>query len=127
MSRSMDDSTGRILSAMFRAGLESQAAPQLYVGTVLNGDEKELKIRCNGQELTREDLWIPSRLLKAYSPKLTGTLSGTCSGHGGAVTVPVTADQLKRGEFGLETGDTVLLFTPDQQEYFIIDKVVPLE
>lgn len=112
---------------MFQAGRESRDAPQLYVGTVLNGDEQTLKIRCNGQELTREDLWIPPRLLKEYSPKLAGTLSGTCSGHGGAVTVPVTADQLKRGEFGLKTGDTVLLFTPDQQEYFIIDKVVPME
>ncbi len=55
MSRSMDDSTGRILSAMFQAGRESRDAPQLYVGTVLNGDEQTLKIRCNGQELTREE------------------------------------------------------------------------
>lgn len=127
MRDGMGGSAERLIAAMFQAGTQSRDPPQVYVGTVLDGSEEGLKIRCNGQELEREDLWIPPRLLKGWSPKLAGTLSGTCSSHGGSVTVLVSADQLTRSEFGLKTGDTVLLFTPDQQEYFIVDKVVKLE
>lgn len=123
---SMDNAASRMIAAMRQTSESGKDPPQLFIGTVLDGDEETLKIQCNGQELEREDLWLPPRMRKAYSPKLTGTLSGTCSSHGGGVTVPVGEDQLRRGVFELETGDTVLLFTPDQQEYFIIDKVVPL-
>ena len=105
---SMDNAASRLISAMRQTSEGGKDPPQIYIGTVLNGSEEALKIRCNGQELEREDLWLPPRMRKAYSP------------------VPVGEDQLRRGVFELETGDTVLLFTPDQQEYFIIDKVVPL-
>ncbi len=123
---SMDNAASRMIAAMRQTSESGKDPPQLFIGTVLDGDEETLKIQCNGQELEREDLWIPPRLLKGYSPKLAGTVQGTCSSHGGAVTSPVGADVLARSVFGLQAGDTVLLFSPDQQEYFIIDKVVSL-
>lgn len=126
----MDEAAGRMISAMAQVSQQNQSPQTLYVGTVLVGTEDGLKIRCNGLEIEREDLWISPRLLTGYCPKLKGTHpgSGTCSSHGGAVTVtvPVSPTELTRAEFELKTGDTVLVFSPDQQEYFILDKAVKL-
>lgn len=127
---SMDEAAGRMISAMAQVSRQNQGSPRLYVGTVLVGAEDGLKIRCNGLELEREDLWISPRLLTGYCPKLKGTHPGvgTCSSHGGSVTVtvPVSPPELTRAEFELKTGDTVLVFSPDQQEYYILDKAVKL-
>ena len=38
----------------------------------------------------------------------------------------MTKDQLTRGEFALKAGDRVVLFTQDQQTYYIICKAVKL-
>lgn len=122
----MADAAQKMISAMYQVGEASRPEANLMVGTVLDGTEAGLRIRCDGLELSREDLWISPRLLTGYSPKLAGTLHGTCSSHGGTVTVPVSKDQLTRSEFDLHAGDRVIVFTPDGQEYFILDRTVKL-
>ena len=73
---SMDNAASRMIAAMRQTSESGKDPPQLFIGTVLDGDEETLKIQCNGQELEREDLWIPPRLLKGYRPKLAGTVQG---------------------------------------------------
>ena len=51
-------------------------------------------------------------------------LPGSCPD--GSTQTPVRKDQLTRAEFALNAGDRVVLLTEDQQEYYLICKVVPL-
>nr|DAG13193.1 MAG TPA: Protein of unknown function (DUF2577) [Caudoviricetes sp.] len=102
----------------------NQPRPPFAIGQVLVGDESGLQVSCNGQILTKEDIWINDQLLVGYSQKLVADLPGTCP-HGGTMT-PVTKDQLLRSEFALKKGDRVVLLSVDQQDYYLICKVVQL-
>ncbi len=113
-----------MLDGMAQVGRRGRAPAQFVVGQVLEVGEGVLRVTCSGQELTGEDLWVNEDLLPGWHPRLTGTLTGTCSSHGGAVTVPVKASQLARAEHALTRGDRVILLTEDQQDYYLVCKVV---
>lgn len=120
----MDESVGTLLAAMNAQNQKNQRPSSFCVGVVTVGTEEGLKIQCNGLELTADQIWINEALLVGYSPKLVGTLPGTCP-DGGTIT-PVTKDQLTRGEFALKAGDRVVLLTQDEQTYYLICKAVKL-
>lgn len=122
----LEESVGRILDAMSEAGRRQRAPAQFVVGTVLEAGEGILRVFANGMELKTEDLWVNEALLPGYCPQLKGTLSGTCSSHGGSVTVPVAGTELTRGKHALAKDDRVVLLTEDQQDYYVIAKVVQL-
>ena len=122
MARTLDESVGLLLSAaggLARVGLPPGA---LAVGTVERASREGLRVQCGGLSLGPGRIWINEALLEGYSPKLTGTLTGSCPD--GGTTTPVAADQLTRGEFGLAEGDRVVLLTQDEQDYYLICKVV---
>lgn len=119
-----EESVGRMLDGMARVGRRSRAPAQFVIGQVLAAGEKELRVSCGGQELTREDLWVNEDLLPGWCPRLKGTLNGICSSHGGTVTTPVKASQLTREDHALARGDRVILLTEDQQDYYLVCKVV---
>ena len=122
--KSLDESVGTLLSAMNAQSKKNQRPSSFCIGQVTVGTEESLKIQCSGLELTADQIWINEALLVGYSPKLVGTLPGTCPD--GTTITPVTKDQLTRGEFALKAGDRVVLFTQDEQAYYLICKVVKL-
>ena len=120
----MDESVGTLLSAMTAQNKKNQRPSSFCIGQVTVGTDEGLKVQCSGLELTADQIWINEALLVGYSPKLVGTLPGTCPD--GTTITPVTKDQLTRGEFALNAGDRVVLFTQDEQAYYLICKVVKL-
>lgn len=122
--RTLDESAGMLLSAMSEMGGRAQRPARLYLGEVTAGGQEALQVRCNGLELRGEDLWINEALLEGYSPKLEGTLYGTCPD--GQTVTPVTRDQLRRAEFALKPGDRLVLASDDEQSYTILCKAVSL-
>ena len=124
MAKTLDESVGLLLSAMGQMGAEKQGPMTLAIGQVVAGSQEGLQVQCGGNILTAADLWVNEALLEGYSPKLTGTLPGTCP-DGGTPT-PVAKDQLTRSEFALTAGDRVVLLTQDEQAYYLLCKVVRL-
>ena len=92
------------------------------IGEVLAVGEGKVSVLAEGLSLTEKDLWVDEALLPGYSPKLAGTLPGTCP-DGGTVT-PVKKDQLTRGSSPLAAKDRVVLLTTDHQTFYLICKVV---
>lgn len=124
MAKTLDESVGLLLSAMGQMGSGSQGPMALAIGQVLVGSQEGLQVQCGGNVLTTADIWINEALLEGYSPKLIGSLSGTCPD--GGTNTPVTKDQLTRSEFALTAGDRVVLLTGDEQAYYLLCKVVRL-
>ena len=124
MAKTLDESVGGLLAAMGKVSRDSQGPASFAIGQVLIGSQEGLKVQCGGLTLTADMLWINEGLLEGYSPKLEGTLSGSCPD--GGTTTPVSADQLKRAEFALKAGDRVVLLTQDEQDYYLVCKVVRL-
>ena len=115
MAKTLEESVGDLLSAMGYAGRQSQRPASFSIGTVLSGTQEGLTIQCGGTVLEASDLWCNEALLD---------LPGSCPD--GSTQTPVRKDQLTRAEFALNAGDRVVLLTEDQQEYYLICKVVPL-
>jgi len=111
---------------MAQAGKKQQRPAQFVIGKVLEAGDGVLRVSADGQELKAEDLWVSEDLLPGYCPQLKGTLTGTCSSHGGSVTTPVKEPQLTRGKHALAKDDRVVLLTEDWQFYYVICKVVKL-
>lgn len=107
MSKTLDESVGAILAAMSSMNQRDQRPTSFCIGQVTAGTEPGLKIQCDGLELTANQIWINEALLEGYSPKLSGTLPGTCPD--GRTSTPVTESQLTRGAFALKAGDRVVL------------------
>lgn len=124
MAKTLDESVGLLLSAMGQMGSGSQGPMALDIGQVLVGSQEGLQVQCGGNVLTAADIWINEALLEGYSPKLIGSLPGTCPD--GGTNTPVTKDQLTRSEFALTAGDRVVLLTEDEQAYYLLCKVVRL-
>ena len=124
MAKTLDESVGLLLSAMGQMGSGSQGPMALAIGQVLVGSQEGLQVQCGGNVLTAADIWINGALLEGYSPKLIGSLPGTCPD--GGTNTPVTKDQLTRSEFALTAGDRVVLLTEDEQAYYLLCKVVRL-
>lgn len=124
MAKTLDESVGLLLSAMGQMSSEGQGPMALAIGQVLVGSQEGLQVQCGGNVLTAADIWINEALLEGYSPKLIGSLPGTCPD--GGTTTPVTKDQLTRSEFALAAGDRVVLLTEDEQAYYLLCKVVRL-
>ena len=124
MGKTLDESVRDLMSAMGSMSRKNQRPASFAIGKVLAGSREGLRVQCGGTVLTAQDIWCDEALLAGYSPKLTGSLPGTCPD--GSTMTPVTKDQLKRSEFALKAGDRVVLLTEDQQIYYLICKVVPL-
>lgn len=124
MAKTLDESVGLLLSAMGQMGSGSQGPMALAIGQVLVGSQEGLQVQCGWNVLTAADIWINEALLEGYSPKLIGSLPGTCPD--GGTNTPVTKDQLTRSEFALTAGDRVVLLTEDEQAYYLLCKVVRL-
>ena len=124
MAKTLDESVGLLLSAMGQMGAEKQGPMALAIGQVVAGSQEGLQVQCGGNVLTAADIWINEALLEGYSPKLIGSLPGTCPD--GGTNTPVTKDQLTRSEFALTAGDRVVLLTEDEQAYYLLCKVVRL-
>lgn len=122
MAKTLDESVGMLLSAMGQVSRGNQTPMALAIGQVLVGSQEGLQVQCGGNVLTTADIWINEALLEGYSPKLEGSLPGTCP-DGGTHT-PVTPEQLTRAEFALRAGDRVVLLTEDEQAYYLLCKVV---
>ncbi len=120
----LEESAGRILESMAEAGRRQQKPAQFVIGKILEVNEAVLRVFANNQELKTEDLWVNEALLPGYCPQLKGTLTGTCSSHGGSVTTPVKEPQLTRGKHALAKDDRVVLLTEDWQSYYVICKAV---
>lgn len=120
----LEESAGRILESMAEAGRRQQKPAQFVIGRVLEASGTALRVFANNQELKSEDLWVNEALLPGWCPQLKGTLTGTCSSHGGSVTTPVKESQLTRGKHALAKDDRVVLLTEDWQFYYLICKVV---
>lgn len=120
----LEESAGRILESMAEAGRRQQKPAQFVIGRVLEAGGTALRVFANNQELKSEDLWVNEALLPGWCPQLKGTLTGTCSSHGGSVTTPVKESQLTRGKHALAKDDRVVLLTEDWQFYYLICKVV---
>lgn len=125
MGKTLDESVGALLEAMEAVSGQNQSPASFAIGEVKVGTQEGLRVQCGGNLLTAKDIWINEALLVGYSPKLVGTLPGTCPD--GETLTPVTKDQLKRSEFALKAGDRVVLLTADEQAYYLICKVVRLE
>lgn len=119
----LEESAGRILACMAQVGRNQRRPAQFVIGRVLAVGDGALRVSADGQELTAEDLWVNEELLPGWCPRLTGTLSGTCS-DGGSVTTPVEESRLTRGKHALAKDDRVVLLTEDCQFYYLICKVV---
>lgn len=119
----MEQSAGVILEAVAAVGGRTRPPSQFSIGEVQSaGQWEDVRIACDGLILTAEDLWVAPELLEGYSPKLVGSLPGTCP-DGGTLT-PVSADQLTRGELGVKAGDRVVLLTRDGQDYYLVGRMV---
>lgn len=102
----------------------------IRVGTVEVCTATDLQIRTDIL-LKAEDLRVADYLKQGWSPALAGTLKGAAVGTGNSgsdvhstVTVPVAGTELTRKTPGLQKGNTVILWTPDGQVFFVLCKVV---
>ena len=59
----LEESAGKILTAISVSGRRERPIGPFCIGTVLVGSQEGLKISCGGMELTAEDLWINEDLL----------------------------------------------------------------
>ncbi len=127
--KTFEESMASIAGTMRQTAKQSYPGSAFRLGEVLEAGPDSLRISCDGMELDNEDLWVNPALMRDYSPKLVGTLTGTCKCdlHSGTCTTQVCKDDLTRGETGLKKGDrAVLLATGDGQTYYVLCKVVKL-
>ena len=120
MPRTLDDSVGDLLTSMGKVSRGTQGPAAFAIGTVTAGTQEGLRVQCNGNELSGEDLWINEALLKGYTPQLEGTIDN------GAYSIHVDREDLSRAQFALAAGDRVVLLTQDDQVYYLLCKVVML-
>lgn len=125
MPRTLDDSVGDLLTSMGKVSRDTQGPAVFAIGTVTAGTQEGLRVQCNGNELSGEDLWINEALLEGYTPQLEGTIHSSYSGDGG-YAIRVDREDLSRAQFALAAGDRVVLLTQDEQVYYLICKVVKL-
>lgn len=120
----LQESVGRMLEGIGRMGDGRQRPAQFVIGRVLAAGDGILRVSADGQELNAEDLWVNEALLPGYCPQLKATLPG--SGWHGPCTTTVEERQLTRGKHALAKDDRVVLLTEDQQDYYLVAKVVRL-
>lgn len=120
----IQESVGRMLDGLSSAVRRSQRPSQFVLGRVLAAGDGTLRVSCGGQELDEHDLWVNNSLVPGWRSGLTGELTGT--GVHGPCATRVSAGDLTRGEPALAAGDCVVLMTEDQQEYYLLCKVVRL-
>ena len=117
-----EQSAGRIVRSMGTAARRVAPDSPIMLGKVLQAEP--LRLQCNGLTIEQDSILVNEAMKKGYSPKLVGTLTGTCPD--GSTTTPVEKDDLTRGEFALKEGDQVVVMSPDGQIYYILCKVVAL-
>lgn len=129
MGKTFEESMSSIAASVKRSAQAAYPGSAFRLGEVKEAGADSLRIACDGLELDNDDLWVNPALMQGYSPKLVGTLTGTCTcgAHTGVATTPVHKDDQTRGETGLKPGDrVVLLVTGDGQSYYVLCKVVKL-
>lgn len=117
-----EQSAGRIAQAMGAAARKEIPDAPIMLGKILQAEP--LRLEANGLTIEQDSILVNEVLKTGYSPKLVGTLTGTCPD--GETTTPVAKDNLTRGEFALKKGDMVVVLSPDGQTYYILCKVVSL-
>lgn len=117
-----EESAGRIALAMGAAARREAPKAPIMLGKILQA--QPLRLQADGLTIEQDSILINEALVFGYSPKLVGTLVGTCPD--GKTVTPVHKDDLTRGEFALKADDQVVVFSPDRQTYYIICKVVEL-
>lgn len=117
-----EQSAGRIVQSMGAAARSVAPNSPIMLGTILEAEP--LRLQANGLTIEQDSIRINESMKQGYSPKLVGTLTGTCPD--GSTTTPVEKDDLTRGEFALKKDDLVVVMSPDDQTYYILCKVVAL-
>ena len=117
-----EQSAGRIVRSMGAAARRVAPYSPIMLGKVLQAEP--LRLQCNGLTIEQDSILVNEAMKQGYSPKLVGTLTGTCPD--GSTTTPVEKDDLTRSEFALKEGDQVVVMSPDGQIYYILCKVVAL-
>lgn len=117
-----EQSAGRIASAMGAAARSVAPSSPIMLGKILQA--QPLRLEANGLTIEPDSILVNETMTKGYSPKLVGTLTGTCPD--GRTTTQVGKDDLARGELALKPGDQVVVASPDGQTYYILCKVVSL-
>ena len=95
----LSESVGRIVSGMNRIARDGGAGNGVYLGSVLQAGGGNLRIACNGLQLSRQDIWLAPGLDYGW-----------------------TEDD--GADAKLRTGDRVILFTGDGQDYYLLTKAV---
>lgn len=117
-----EQSAGRIAAAMGSVAKSEAPKAPIMLGRILQA--QPLLLEANGLTIEQDSIQINEAMIEGYSPKLEGSLTGTCPD--GTTVTPVRRDDLTRGEFALRAGDLVVVMSPDAQTYYILCKVVSL-
>ena len=96
---SLEQSGGRIASAIVKLGGKGQAPSPFRLGEVLEAGQGRLRVSCGGLQLEREDLYLAAGLDYQWTEDTSGP-------------------EL------LRTGDTVALLSADEQTYYLVARMV---
>ena len=96
---SLEQSGGRIVSAIVKLGGKGQAPSPFRLGEVLEAGQGRLRVSCGGLQLEREDLYLAAGLDYQWTED-TG------------------------GPELLRSGDTVALLSADEQTYYLVARMV---
>lgn len=96
---SLEQSGGRIASAIVKLGGKGQAPFPFRLGQVLEAGQGRLRVSCGGLQLEREDLYLAAGLDCNWTED-TG------------------------GPELLRSGDTVALLSADDQTYYLVARMV---
>lgn len=96
---SLEQSGGRIASAIVKLGGQGQAPSPFRLGEVLEAGRGRLRVSCGGLQLERGDLWLAAGL----------DCDWTEDGGGPEL---------------LRSGDTVVLLSADGQTYYLVARMV---
>ena len=96
---SLEQSGGRIASAIVKLGGKGQAPSPFRLGEGLEAGQGRLRVSCGGLQLEREDLYLAAGLDYQWTED-TG------------------------GPELLRSGDTVALLSADEQTYYLVARMV---
>lgn len=116
----------RLFHSMLSAADEAAKSGRLKLrrGKILSTSPLKVEVAGTDQEASR--FWVSHRLLKGHSEKYeaSGSLSISTSGSHSTMNVNGGTLMLTTSEPVLQQGDNVLLLTDNDQEFYLIDKVV---
>lgn len=96
---SLEESGGRIASAIVKLGGQGQAPSPFWLGQVQEAGQGRLRVSCGGLPLDKDDIWLAAGLDCNWTED-TG------------------------GPELLRSGDTVALLSADGQTYYLVARMV---